>query len=79
MKTLHFRQKSGTDGSLCLEVPVGVANAECEVVIVVEPRTAPADWLPGFWESLSQGWQGEPLERPAQGVCDVDSLTGPGC
>ena len=67
MKTLHFRQKTQADGQLRLDVPVGKADAECEVVVVVEPAGAPQTWLPGFWEELSKGWQGEPLIRPAQG------------
>lgn len=71
MKTLHFRQKTGANGQLRLDIPVGTAEAECDVVVVVEPRVAPADWFPGFWEQLSHGWQGEPFTRPAQGVCET--------
>lgn len=67
MKTLHFRQKTQPDGQLRLDVPVGKAGAECEIVVVVEPATALTEWLPGFWEQLSKGWQGEPLSRPPQG------------
>jgi hypothetical protein len=75
MKTLHFRQKAEANGQLRLDIPVGKADAECEVVVVVEPTVTPKDWLPGFWQQLSQGWQGEPLARPAQGECDRrDSL-----
>ena len=32
---------------------------------------APSEWLPGFWETLKTGWQGEPLVRPEQGTCDM--------
>jgi hypothetical protein len=67
MATLHFRQKTGPNGQLRLDIPVGQADAECDVVVVVEPSTAPVEWLPGFWEQLSRGWQGEPLTRPPQG------------
>jgi hypothetical protein len=67
MKTLHFRQKSGSNGQLRLDIPVGKADAECDVMVVIEPSVAPAEWLPGFWEQLSNGWQGEPLTRPHQG------------
>ncbi len=84
MKTMHFRQKTGANGALRLEVPVGIANAECEVVVIVEPGAGAADWLPGFWDRLSQGWQGEPLQRPEQGVCETreplnDLLVGHQC
>ena len=27
----------------------------------------PAGWLPGFFEDVVGGWQGEPLERAPQG------------
>ena len=67
MKTLHFRQKSEANGQLHLDIPVGKAHANCDVVVVVEPMAAPTEWLPGFWENLPQGWQGERLERPPQG------------
>jgi hypothetical protein len=43
MKTLHFRQKSGANGQLRLDIPVGKADAECDVMV------------PGFWEQLSNG------------------------
>ena len=66
MKTLHFHQKAGPNGHLRLDIPIGKADAECDVVVVVEPPVSPAEWLPGFWEQLSHGWQGEPLVRPAQ-------------
>jgi len=66
MQTLHFRQKSGSNGQLRLDIPVGKADAECDVVVVVEPSVAPTEWLPDFWDQLSHGWQGEPLTRPAQ-------------
>jgi hypothetical protein len=67
MKTLQFRQRTEANGQLRLDIPIGKANAECDVVVVVEPAVAPTEWLPGFWEQLSHGWQGEPLVRPAQG------------
>jgi len=74
MKTLHFRQRSGTNGTLQLDIPVGKADAECEVVVVVEPNSAPSEWLPGFWARMGQGWQGAPLERPDQGACQIRDL-----
>ena len=70
MKTLHFRQKAEANGQLRLDIAVGKADAECDVVVVVEPTVAPKDWLPGFWLQLLQGWQGEPLARPTQGEFD---------
>jgi hypothetical protein len=68
MHTVSLRQKTGPDGVLHLAVPIGVADAECEVVVVLQPEAAPGrGWLPDFFERMAQGWQGEPLERPQQG------------
>lgn len=41
-----------------------------EIIVHSVPGESPKEWLPGFWEKLSQGWQGETLVRPDQGVCD---------
>jgi hypothetical protein len=72
MQTVTMRQKTGGDGVLHLAVPVGTADVECEVVVVVQPnKTEGQGWLPDFFERMAQGWQGEPLERPPQGECEV--------
>lgn len=71
MKTLHLRQKAQPDGQLRLDIPIGKPNAECDILVVVEPSAAPAEWLPDFWEQLSRGWQGEPLTRPSQGELET--------
>jgi hypothetical protein len=71
MTTLQIREKTGADGILRLTVPVGVADVECEVVVLVQPRLpSAAGWLPGFFERLAEGWQGEPLTRLPQGEYD---------
>jgi hypothetical protein len=70
MRTIHLREKTGKNGSLHLDIPVGMAETECDVFVVVAPQP-PAQWLPGFWEQLSRGWQGEVLQRPAQGQYDA--------
>lgn len=46
------------------------------VEITVRPSPSndalpPTEWLPGFWEKISTGWQGEPLVRPEQGSCET--------
>jgi hypothetical protein len=63
----------GVDGVLTLRVPLGVADANRMVRVIVEPvevgTTAPPDreaWLK-FIASTAGQWQGE-LERPEQGV-----------
>jgi hypothetical protein len=37
MTPLRFRQKSGPNGQLHLDILVGKADAECDVAVVVEP------------------------------------------
>lgn len=65
---VQLHSRTGADGVLRLNVSVGIAEADFEVVVVAQPRGGPQrDWLPGFWETLSQGWQGEPLVRSPQG------------
>jgi len=45
-----------------------------EIIVLGNSRnliSPPSDWLPGFWDRVSQGWQGAPLTRPEQGEYDV--------
>ncbi len=73
MQTIQLHEKTGPDGILNLCIPVGVAEAECEVVVVVRPGTSQTGratgdnpgWPPGFLDRVIGGWQGE-LERPPQ-------------
>jgi hypothetical protein len=40
MQTIHATQKTGTDGTLTLRVPLGLPDTEFEVVVVVQPKAA---------------------------------------
>jgi hypothetical protein len=72
MHTMQLQGTAGPDGVLRLDVPVGLAGVEFEVVVVVQARAlAPRGWLPGFFEQMAEGWQDEPLVRPPQGECEV--------
>ena len=72
MQSITVHQKTGPDGNLQLTVPVGIADADCEVIVVVQPQMPEGrGWLPGFFEDMAQGWQGEVLERPPQGEYEV--------
>jgi hypothetical protein len=42
---------------------------EAELIAAVGP--APTEWLPGFWQRLAQGWQGERLVRSEQGEIET--------
>jgi hypothetical protein len=77
MKSVSLRSHVGADGMLNLQVPVGIANAELEVMVIVhlvQPEVetpANAGWLSGFFEEVIGSWAGEPLVRPEQGEYEV--------
>jgi hypothetical protein len=79
MNSLKLRSRVGADGVLNLRVPVGVTNAEVEVIVVfqlVESAQTPKTpeelgWPPGFFEQTVGAWAGEPLLRGEQGEYEV--------
>jgi hypothetical protein len=67
MRTINLHSHVGSDGVLHLDVPVGLADTDLQVVLIVHPSTAPPDnWQPGFFEEVIGSWEGEPLTRPVQ-------------
>jgi len=60
-ETLHLPELKPLIGKI-VEITVQPVSSEGE---------PPTDWLPGFWEAMAKGWQGEPLTRPEQGVCET--------
>lgn len=71
MKSIHIQMMIGSETVHIPELRPLIGQT---VDIVVTPTTgleAPTDWLPDFWEKIKKGWQGEPLVRPDQGVCEV--------
>ena len=70
--TIPAKSRTTADGTLLLELPTGMPDAEVDVVIVIEPvrhagREAPADeWPEGYFELFSSHADVE-LERPPQG------------
>jgi hypothetical protein len=67
MQTVHVQSQTGSDGILHLEIPVGLPNADVDVVLVIQPRgLAPSPeaadeapgWPPGFFEETAGAWQG---------------------
>jgi hypothetical protein len=73
MRTIQVREKTGADGVLNLRIPLGLAETECEVTVVVQPKTShtrqltPEElgWPPGFFDQVVGKWQGD-FERPPQ-------------
>jgi hypothetical protein len=61
------KSRVGSDGMLELTLPVGMADADREVVVTVEPVGVPTpdEWRQRILETAGK-WQGE-FERPDQG------------
>ncbi len=60
MTSIKLQSHVGSDGILKLEVPVGIADADLEVVLVLEPLAPKAirtpeelGWPPGFFEKTA--------------------------
>ena len=73
MNRLVLHSRVGTDGVLQLDVPIGVADADREVEVTIEP-VGPAPMTQEEWRKFiletAGAWQGD-LERPAQGEFEV--------
>jgi hypothetical protein len=79
MQSMTLRSRVGRDGILRLEVPVGLADADTEVMVIVQPLNPPADkapedrspealgWPPGFFEQTFGCLRDELLVREPQG------------
>ena len=77
MQSLTLHTRVGKDGILKLEAPIGIADAELEVILVVHrletqaANAAAPGWIPGFFQNVVGGWQGEPLVREPQGTYEA--------
>jgi hypothetical protein len=76
MRVIQMAAKADADGVLRLTIPVGAANGEFEVAVVVSPRPAPEPgaktpeelvWPPGFFEKTFGSIQDEAFRRYPQG------------
>jgi hypothetical protein len=78
MTQIELRARVGPDGILTLSVPVGIAEANREVRVVVEPAGAALEKAPKmtreewarFIDQTAGAWKGG-LERPEQGEFEV--------
>ena len=76
MNRIVFHSRVGTDGVLQLDVPIGVADADSEVEVTIEPvvtqqptRAEQTEWRQFVLETAG-AWQGD-LERHPQGEFEV--------
>jgi hypothetical protein len=72
MQTIRVLEKTGKDGMLSLRIPLGKPEAEYEVLVVVQPRTAAAmpeerGWPAGYFETTFGSIDDETFVRPPQG------------
>jgi hypothetical protein len=72
MKAVQFHSHVGADGVLKVEVPVGVTDADLDVVVIVSPagvaaRTIDGNWPSNFFEETFGCLAEYPLERSPQG------------
>jgi hypothetical protein len=72
MQSIKLHSHTGADGMLKLEVPMGLANTDFEVVLIVQPVTkaesSPEDlgWPPGFFEQTYGILADDPIEQVEQ-------------
>jgi hypothetical protein len=53
MQTIQTRERTGTDGTLTVRVPLGQPDTEFDVVLVVQPKPAAKRTLPpGYYDLL---------------------------
>jgi hypothetical protein len=75
MQMIRVLEKTGKDGMLCLRIPLGKADSEYEVVLVVQPRenlmAASIEqghgWPPGYFDKTFGSIEDESFVRPPQG------------
>jgi len=71
MQTIRVLEKTGKDGTLFLRIPLGPPEAEYEVLVVVQPRSAATtpeagSWPPGYFD-LAGSIDDETFFRHPQG------------
>jgi hypothetical protein len=75
MQTIRVLEKTGKDGTLHLDIPLGKPETEFEVVVVVQPKETSAGtgtpeergWPPGYFENTFGSITDETFIRAAQG------------
>jgi hypothetical protein len=74
MRSLTLRTHVGKDGILKLETPIGIKDADLEIVLVLHPveETEPVpEWPAEFFTKIIGGWDGAPLVRESQGTYET--------
>ncbi len=75
MRSIRVRSHVGADGTLHLNIPLGISNQDVEVMVIYQPLKTESKtktpqelgWTPSFFENTFGTWEGEPLVRKPQG------------
>lgn len=69
MKTIQMKSHVDRNGILRVETPVGFADQDVDIVIIIHPKKQQNATLGelGFIEQTAGQWKGEPLVRAPQG------------
>ncbi len=76
MQSIKLRSRVSSDGILHLNVPVGMADKELEVMVIFQPLELSAQtktpqelgWPPGFFEQTYGSCQDDPIVIDSEGV-----------
>ena len=74
MQSLTLHTRVGKDGILKIETPIGIANTDVEIVLVVNPMEEAyptLEWPANFFTEIVGGWEGAPLVREPQGTYET--------
>ena len=75
MQTLTLHTHVGNDGILKIETPIGIRDAELEVILVVNAKDAErqplSTWPMNFFTEILGGWEGKRLVREPQGMYET--------
>ena len=74
MQSITLHTRVGKDGILKIETPIGISDAELEVVLVVHPLEEArlfSEWPANFFTEIIGGWKGAPLVRVPQGTYET--------
>lgn len=66
MEALKLKAHIGHDGILRLDVPVGIADVDCDVIVTVPPTMTVDEWHQ-FVDRTAGSLVDDPIERLPQG------------
>jgi hypothetical protein len=75
MQIIRVVEKTGTDGTLHLDIPLGKPGSEFELVVIIQPNDAPANgaacaergWPREYFDNTFGSITDETFSRPPQG------------